>query len=69
MFLDGPDHDPACPSLVHVTADREVSGFIGAIAQPMAIGSKQVRAAHAGDLMVADPRQPIGGSPPASIGR
>jgi len=57
VFLDGPDHDPACPSLVHVSAGREVSGFIGAIAQPMAFGSRQVRAVHACNLMVADPRR------------
>ncbi|WP_146604428.1 hypothetical protein [Rhodoplanes roseus] len=57
LFLDGPEYDPASPSLVHVTAAGEVSGFIGSLAQPMSVKGRTIRAAHACALMVADPKQ------------
>ncbi|MDC7786457.1 hypothetical protein PQJ75_15285 [Rhodoplanes sp. TEM] len=55
LFLDGPDHDPASPSLVHATAAGDVTGFIGSLAQPMVVNGRSIRAAHACSLMVADP--------------
>lgn len=57
LFLDGPDHDPASPSLVHVTAAGAVSGFVGSLSQPMTLHGRAIRAAHACCLMVADPKQ------------
>lgn len=55
VFLDGLDHDPACPSKVHVTPAGDVTGFIGSLSQPMMLGERRIKAAHACCLMVADP--------------
>ncbi len=55
VFCDGPACDPACPSLVYVGGDGEVSGFLGSLSQPMALQGRPVRATHACALMAPEP--------------
>lgn len=44
LFLEGLMADPDCPSLIHRDDDGTVSGFIGALAMPMLLEDRPVRA-------------------------
>lgn len=62
-FLDGPFADPDIPSLVYVSSQGGVEGFVGVAVQPMRIGERTVRAAILGTLMVRDHAQtPMAGA-------
>jgi hypothetical protein len=52
LFFETPWHDPELPSLVYVTPDDVVRGFIGVIPLRMAFRGRPVRAALASSLMV-----------------
>ncbi|WMT88514.1 hypothetical protein NO932_07850 [Pelagibacterium sp. 26DY04] len=51
-FIDGPFADPEIPSLVYVSDEEEVEGFVGVVVQPMVYRQKTIRAAILGTLMV-----------------
>lgn len=55
LYLDGPVCDPEVASLVHVAGEGGISGFVGVNLLPMRHGSRRLRAAICGSLMV-DPR-------------
>lgn len=51
-FLDGPFADPEIPSLVYLSGEGELEGFVGVVVQPMDYQQKTIRAAILGTLMV-----------------
>lgn len=55
LYLDAPVCDPEIASLVHVVSEGDISGFVGVNVLPMSHGSRKLRAAVCGSLMV-DPR-------------
>jgi hypothetical protein len=54
LFLDGPFADPEIPSRVYLDADGVIGGFIGVTALPLVLGTRPLRAAVCGALMVRD---------------
>jgi hypothetical protein len=54
LLLDLPDRDPEINSLVHVSDDRKITGFIGAFTQLMEVDGRVLRAAM-GNSFAVDP--------------
>ena len=52
LFLESPERDPDIQSQVYVRRDGAVAGFIGALALPMSLSDRPVRAAICSCLMV-----------------
>lgn len=51
-FLDGPFADPEIASLVYVSGEGKLEGFVGIVVQPMVFRNRTIRAAILGTLMV-----------------
>lgn len=63
FYLDGPYREPDIPSLVHVTSDGRITGFIGVHTVPFVIDGRRVRAAFCGALMTEEKdRDPLAGA-------
>lgn len=63
VFCRHPWSDPDIGSLVYVSPEGKVRGFIGVLAVPMLFRGRQIRAAYAGSLMVDAPAQdPLAGA-------
>lgn len=56
-YLDHPWYDAQLPSLVSMTDDGRVDGFIGVFPLRMSLGARKVRAAVSGSLMVDEPEK------------
>ncbi len=54
LYLDGPFHSPAMPSLVYEREPGLIAGFIGVTAQPMIRDGARIHAAICGALAVQD---------------
>lgn len=51
-YLEAPGCDPEIAPLVHIASEGEISGFVGVNVLPMSYGSRKLRAAICGSLMV-----------------
>jgi hypothetical protein len=63
IFFEHPWRDEDLPSLVHVSQDGRVDGFIGVLPLRLKLNGKKVRAAVYGSLMVEEPeKNPLTGA-------
>lgn len=63
LFIDPPGRQPGLASLVYVTPDGGIGGFIGVLPLTLSHGGRRLRAAVAGSLMVDRPASnPLAGA-------